>query len=383
MRSAAWILVLVAALAAPGFGVPAPLRIGLLHSVSGPLAASERALREAALLAVEELNASGGIRGRRIEIVAGDGASRPEAFAREAERLLAAEGVNALFGCRFSDCRKAVLPVLERRKRLLFYPVHYEGLESSPWVVYTGAAPNQQLIPGVDWCVRHLGPRLYLLGTESAFSRTASRLIRMRAPELGGRIVAEVYRPLGDRDFREIARELRRRKPDAVLSTVTSSDTPALFAALAAEGVGPASVPVMSFNVAEDALRRMKVVPQGHYATWNYFQSVETPANRRFVQAFRARFGADRVTDDPIEAAYFQVRAYAQAVERAGTDRPEEVRKALRGMILEAPEGLVRIDPRNQHTWKVARVGRIRADRQFDIVWSSDVPLRPEPYPFR
>lgn len=381
MRSAAWILVLLAALASPGLGVPAPLRIGILHSQTGTMAGSEGSLIDAATLAVEEINAKGGVGGRRLEAVVADGASDPATFARAATRLLDSDRVNALFGCWTSASRKAVLPVVERRGRLLFYPLQYEGMESSPWVIYTGASPNQQLLPGVDWCLRRLGRSFYLVGSDYVFPRTANRLIRQHLARRGGRVDGEAYRPLGSRDFAGIAREIRRLHPSAVLNTINGDSNQAFFAALQAEGLDASSAPVMSFSLAEDELRAMPRMPTGHYAAWNYFQCIANPDNRRFVEAFRKRFGAGRVTSDPIEAAYLQVWLYARAVDEAGGDRPEDVRRALRGLIFEAPEGLVRVDPRNQHTWKVARVGRVRADGQFDIVWSSDVPLRPEPWP--
>lgn len=381
MRSAAWILVLVLALAAPGAGGPEPLRLGILHSRSGTMADSERSLIDAATLAIEEINAAGGVSGRRLEPVVADGASDPRTFARMADRLVKADRVDALFGCWTSASRKAVLPVVERHGRLLFYPQQYEGMESSPWVIYTGAAPNQQLLPGVDWCLRRLGKRFYLVGSDYVFPRTANRLVREHLATRGGQVVGEAYRPLGSHDFAAIAREIRRLKPSAVLNTINGDSNRAFFAALQAEGLDAGTAPVMSFSLSEDEARTMAPLPVGHLASWNYFQAIDTPGNRRFVQAFQARFGAERATSDPMEASYFGVRLFARAVEKAGSARPEDVRRALRGLVLEAPEGLIRIDPRNQHTWKVARVGRLDEQGHFDIVWSSDVPLRPEPWP--
>ena len=381
----AWLVTLLAVrlLALPGAAGPEPVRIGILHSLTGPRARLEAPLVDGARLAAEEENARGGVLGRPIEARVADGASRPEVFSREAGRLLDREGVNALFGCWASHERKAVIRVVEPRRRLLFYPMQYEGMEESPWTIYSGAAPNQQLLPAVDWCLRQGKRRFFLLGSDTLYSRGALRALRSRASARGGTIVGEVSGAPERIDFPALGRRLRDLRPDVVLNTLDGEGNQLLFAALAAEGLGARQLPVLSFTLGENALRDCHPLPVGHLSAWNYFQSLDTPENRAFVTAFRARFGPERVVDDPIETSYFQVRAWALAVRRAGSLEPEAVRRALRGLVLEAPEGLVRIDPRNQHTWRVARLGRVRADGQFDLVWASDLPLRPEPGPPR
>lgn len=358
------------------------IRVGLLHSRTGSMSLSEKPLIDAAQLAIEELNAHGGVLGKKLQAVERDGASDPLVFAREAEALIRQDRVATIFGCWTSASRKAVLPVLERHRHLLWYPVQYEGYESSPWVFYTGAAPNQQLLPAVDWCLRHRGKRMFLVGSDYVFPRTANEIMRARLKKLGGRVVGEVYRPLGEQDWGVVVDQLLDEKPDVVLNTINGESNLAFFRELEQRKVRPDKLTVMSFSLAEVELQSMgEALPVGHLCAWNYFQSLSYRSNRRFVSAYRARFGADRVTDDPVEAAYFQVHLFAMAARKAGSTAAARVREAARGLIFDAPGGLVRVDPENQHTWKVARIGQILPDGQFQILWTSDQPIRPEPYP--
>jgi urea transport system substrate-binding protein len=311
-----------------------------------------------------------------------DGASDGPTFARKADKLIAEDGVSTLFGCWTSASRKAVLPVVEKHNHLLWYPVQYEGCESSPNVIYTGAAPNQQIIPAVEWCLKHLGNKVFLVGSDYVFPRTANTIVKAQLEKAGAACVGEEYRPLGHSDFETVVAKIREARPDVVFNTINGSSNLAFFQALRAAGIGPNEVRVMSVSLAEEEVRSLgPTLAEGHYCAWNYFQSIDTPANLRFVTAFQKRYGAGRVTDDPIEAAYFQVHLFARAVARAGSTDSEAVRQAARGLILSAPEGLVRIDPRNQHTWKVARIGQVGRHGQFKIVWSSEEPIKPEPYP--
>jgi urea transport system substrate-binding protein len=291
--------------------------------------------------------------------------------------------VSTLFGCWTSASRKAVLPVVEKHNHLLWYPVQYEGCESSPNVIYTGAAPNQQIIPAMKWCLKRLGNKVFLVGSDYVFPRTANKIVKAQIEQKpGAACVGEEYRPLGDSDFEPVVAKIRAAKPEVIFNTINGSSNLAFFKALHAAGIGPKEARVMSLSLAEEELRSLDPkLTEGHYCAWNYFQSIDTPANLRFVTAFKKRFGAERVTDDPIEAAYFQVHLFARAVARAGSTDSEAVRKAARGLIFSAPEGLVRIDPRNQHTWKVPRIGQIDRNGQFKIVWSSEEPTKPEPYP--
>lgn len=365
-----------------------PVRIGVLYSNQGTMAASERPMLVAAQLAVNEINSRGGVlknkegQGRKLELVVGDGQSRPEEFARQAERLIVEEKVVSLFGCWTSASRLAVNPVLKKYKSLLWYPVQYEGERPSNHIIYTGLTANQQLYPALDWLLKNRGPRLFLLGSDYVYPRTANRLARAYVAPRGGSIVGEFYRPLGAEDFGPVVAAIQAARPDGVLNTLNGSSNQAFFQAFARAGLKASETPVMSLSIAEVELEPLLPEAEGHFATWSYFESLNSAKNRRFLSAFHALAAQDGIpdlADDPIQTANWQIFAYALAVNKCGSTEPMRVREAARGLILEAPEGLVRIDPRNFHTWKVARIGQILGDRQFRIVWSSEIPIRPEP----
>lgn len=358
-----------------------PIRIGVLHSLSGTMAASERPLVDAVQLAVEEINAAGGVLGRPVEIVVADGRSDEGVYVAEAERLIVSEQVSALFACWTSACRKAVMPVVEKHRHLMFYPLQYEGLEQSHALYYTGSVPNQQIIPGTRWALDALGRRVYLLGSEYLFPRAANRIIRDLVKNDGGTVLAERYRPLGDADFDAVIAEIRALKPDVVLNTVNGDSNTHFFRALHTAGLG--AIPVVSFSVAEDGLQAIgtEAFHPNHYAVWSYFQSIPGEANRRFVAAFQQRYGSDRVTSDPVEAAYVGVRLWAQAVRDAGTPDPEQVNRAMLLQSMAAPSGIAAVDRGTRHLWKPVRIGKARVDGQFDLLWSSGDALRPNPYP--
>ena len=359
-----------------------PIRVGILHSLTGTMAISEKSVVDATRLAIEEINEKGGVLGREIQPVVVDGASDWPTFARGAETLITTEKVSVVFGCWTSASRKTVKPVFEKHDHLLFYPVQYEGLEESPNIVYTGAAPNQQIIPAVKWCFDHLGKKLFLVGSDYVFPRTANAIIKGQVAALRGEIVGEQYLLLGSREVKGVVAAIVEAKPDVILNTINGDTNVAFFQELRAAGITPEKIPSMSFSIAEDELRTLGGESMvGDYACWNYFQSIDSEENRQFVKRFKERYGADRVTDDPMEAAYFGVHIWAQAAQDAGTDAIAEVRKAVPNQTLKAPEGMVYIDAENRHAWKTVRVGRIRKDGQFEIVWSSQKPVRPVPYP--
>ncbi|MDD1621383.1 MAG: urea ABC transporter substrate-binding protein [Methylococcaceae bacterium] len=358
----------------------ASIRIGVIHSLTGTMAMSEAPLVDAARLAVEEINAAGGLLGRPLEMLVVDSRSDPRVAANEAERLIVEQGVSALFACWTSACRKVVKPVVEKHGHLMFYPVQYEGLEQSPNIVYTGSAPNQQIVPGAYWAMKHLGKRVYLIGSDYIFPRLANRIIADMVKASGAELLAERYRPLGSADFGEIAREIERLRPDVVMNTINGESNQHLFGALRAAGL--ADQPVVSFSVAEGELRAMPEARlNAHYAVWSYFQSVEGENNRRFVAAYQKRFGADRPTSDPIEAAYVGVKLWAQAVREAGNESPELVNHVVLRQSMEAPSGILAVDPGNRHLWKGVKIGKANAGGGFDIVYASKWPLRPTPFP--
>ncbi len=359
-----------------------PIRVGVLHSLTGTMAISERAVVDATLLAIDEVNRSGGVLGRSVEAVVRDGASDAPTFAREAERLILEDRVAATFGCWTSASRKQVKPVIEQHRHLLFYPLQYEGLEQSPYIVYTGAAPNQQIIPAVRWAADNLGRRFYLVGSDYVFPRTANAIIRHVVEMLGGDVVGEDYLLLGSRDTRPIVERIQRADPDVILNTINGDSNVAFFDDLQRAGITPDNVPTMSFSIAETELSSMnRTQVTGHYAAWNYFQTIEREENRAFLSRLHEKYGTSRVAADPMEAAYVAVHLWALAVNDARSIETEAVRRALGDQSVPAPQGVVYVDPETQHMWKMVRIGRIRSDGQFDIVWESGKPVRPAPYP--
>ena len=355
----------------------APIKIGVLHSQTGTMANSEKPVAQAVLLAVEELNARGGVLGRPIQVISADGASDDESFAKEARRLVEKEKVCSVFGCWTSASRKTVRPIFEKNHHLLFYPVQYEGLEQSPNIVYLGAAPNQQIIPAVTWGFSQLGKRFFLIGSDYVFPRTANAIMTDQARALGAEIVGEEYIPLGGRDMGSLLQKIQASKPDLIFNTINGDSNQAFFQALKGS-----HVPIVSFSVAEAELQSIDPeLTAGHFAAWNYFQSLPGARNRQFVAAFRAKYGSERVTDDPIEAAYCGVYLWAQAVEEAGSDDVNAIRRCIRRQSVAGPEGTVYIDPDTQHAFRTVNIGRIRRDGQFDVMWSSGQPIRPVPFP--
>lgn len=360
---------------------PAPLRVGVLFSLTGTMAISETSLAEATEMAIEELNAQGGLLGRRIEMVRVDGQSDWGVFAREAERLITEEHVSALFACWTSACRKSVKPVVENLNHLMFYPVQYEGLEASTNIVYTGSTPNQQIIPGTQWMMQEFGKRVYIVGSDYVFPRTANFITRDLILASDGEVVREVYRPLGDTAFQAIAEDIRRQRPDVIINTINGDSNRPFFEALARAGLE--DIPVMSFSVAEAELKALgsALFHPNHYMTWSYFQSLDSPENQSFVQRYLARFGADKVTSDPVESVYTSVLLWAQAVEQAGRPDPEAVRRTIGRQSVSSPSGIASIDRHTQHTWKMVRIGKAQPDGQIVQVFATDRPVRPVPYP--
>jgi len=361
------------------------IKVGLLHSQTGTMAISETSLRDVELFAFEQINASGGLLGRQIEVWGPDPKSRTELYPKRARELLD-WGATALFGCWTSSSRKAVLPVVEEHDRLLFYPVQYEGNESSSHVVYGGMVPNQQIMPVIDWLASPAGgarKKIFLLGSDYVFPRTANFVAKKYMAAKGMRPTGEMYLPLGHRDFGPMIDLIQASGADCVLSTVNGDSNIGLFQSLEAARIDPDKLPVVSTSIAEDELRNL--LPEqvnGHLAASCYFQSLPTAANRVWVEEFRHEFGHDRVTGDPMEPQWGLVHLWRQAVERAGSLDTEAVRAAMsEDLEFAGPGGLVRLDPKTQHCTRYFRLGRMRTDRQFDIVFQSDAPIEPDPYP--
>lgn len=358
------------------------VKVGLLHSLSGTMAISETSVRDAELLAIEEINAAGGVLGKQIEAVEEDGASEPSKFAEKAQKLLQDDKVATIFGCWTSASRKAVKPVVEGMNGLLWYPVQYEGMESSPNIMYMGAAPNQQAVPAIDYCYTDKGYKnFYLLGSDYVFPQTANMIAKAQIANLGGQTVAEEYVPLGHTDFQTIIADIKAKKPDVVINTLNGDSNVAFFKQLADAGITSEDVMTMSFSIAEEEVNSIGAnLLDGHLVAWNYYMTTDTPENKKFVEAYKAKFGEDRVTSDPVEAAYIGVYLWKAACEKAGSFDVEAVKNSSGGLEFQAPEGLVTVNGENHHISKTVRIGQISADGTINEVKSTDSPVEPDPY---
>lgn len=368
---------------APPTGSGDTIKVGILHSLSGTMAISETTVVDAELLAIKEINDAGGVLGKKIEPVKEDGASNWDTFKEKAAKLIDQDKVVTIFGCWTSASRKAVLDVFESKKHMLWYPVQYEGQECSQNIFYTGAAPNQQIEPAVDWLLEKKGKEFFLVGSDYVFPKTANTIIKAQLAAKGGKTVGEDYLALGSTEVTPIITKIKQALPNGgvIFNSLNGDSNTAFFKQLKSAGLKPDKYPVMSVSVAEEEVRQ--IGPDflvGHYAAWNYFQSVDTPENKKFVEAFKKEYGADRVTNDPMEAAYIMVYLWKQAVEKAGTaDDLEKVRAAALGQKFAAPEGPVEMKP-NHHISKIVRIGEIQADGQFKVVFSTDKPVDPVPW---
>jgi len=359
------------------------IKVGILHSLSGTMAISEKSVVDAEQLAIEEINAAGGVLGKQIEPIVEDGASDWPTFAEKARKLIDQDKVVSVFGCWTSASRKAVLPVFEEKKHMLWYPVQYEGQECSNNIFYTGAAPNQQIEPAVDWLLENKGKQFFLIGSDYVFPRTANTIIKAQLAELGGETVGEDYLPLGNTEVTPIITKIRAALPEGgvIFNTLNGDSNVAFFKQLQGAGLTPDKYPVMSVSIAEEEVKAIGTeYLKDQYAAWNYFQTVDTPQNQEFVNAFKAKYGEDRVTNDPMEAAYIGVYLWKQSVEQAGTaDDLEAVRKAAYGQKFEAPEGMVTMNP-NHHLSKVVRIGKVGEDGLFEIVNETEAAVEPIPW---
>lgn len=355
--------------------------VGSLNSLSGTMAISEVTVRDSIALAVEEINADGGVLGKQIRIVSEDGASEPTVFAEKAEKLIGSDCVAAVFGGWTSSSRKAMLPVFEDRNALLYYPVQYEGLESSSNIFYTGATTNQQIVPALDYLKEQGVKSLYLVGSDYVFPQTANRIIKAYAEANGIEIKGEDYTPLGSTDFSTIVNKVRTADADAVFNTLNGDSNVAFFREYTNAGLNAKDMPVVSVSIAEEEVGGIGAQNiEGQLTAWNYYQTVDSPENTSFVEAYKAKYGANKPTSDPMEAAYTSVFLWKNTVEKAGAFEVDDVIAAADGVSFEAPEGTVTIDGDNHHITKTARIGEIRGDGLIHTVWESDGAIEPDPY---
>lgn len=360
---------------------PPTAGVGVLVSLSGAMAVSEAPLAAAARLAIDEINASGSIAGRRLEAHIVDGRSDPAVFAAEAERLIVEKRVSVLVGCGTSSCRQAVKPVVERHRHLLIYPLQYEGLEASPHILYTGLVPNQQLLPATHWAMRKFGKRVYLLGSDDVFSRIAHRMQAEIVTANGGAVVSKRLLPLGAHDMRAVIAEIERLRPDVLLNTLNGDSNAALIDALIKADL--AHLPVLSFSLAEP-----EMIAWGggrlthHYAAWGYFQSIAGARNEKFVAGLARDAAGVRAASAPMEAAYVGLWLWAKAAREVGSVDVAQVNShVLLRQTFAAPSGVAAIDASTRHLWKTLRIGRVLPNGQFEPVYTSPRPLRPAPWP--
>lgn len=357
------------------------IKVGILHSLSGTMAISEQSVKDAEMLAIEEINAAGGVLGKKIEPIIEDGASDWPTFAEKAQKLLQKDKVATVFGGWTSASRKAMLPVFEENNGLLWYPVQYEGMEASPNIFYSGAAPNQQIVPAVEWLLQNRGKKFFLLGSDYVFPRTANKIIKAQLAAMGGELIAEEYTPLGHTDYSTIINKIQAAKPDVVFNTLNGDSNVAFFKQLKDAGISSSDLTTLSVSVAEEEIRGIGAENiKGHLVSWNYYQTTDTPENKEFVRKYKEKYGEKRVTDDPIEAAYVQVYLWAKAVEKAGSTDVDQVREAAKGIEFQAPEGLVKIEGENQHLWKPVRIGEVMEDGLIKEIWSTNEAVRPDPF---
>ncbi len=361
-----------------------PVKVGVLYSQTGATSAIESSQRLGTLLAIEEINDSGGIDGREIVAVEYDPASDPRQFRVLAERLVAIDNVNVIFGCYMSSTRKAVMPVVERYNRILFYATLYEGFEFSNNIIYTGAAPNQNSVQLADFMMSSFGGRVYLVGSDYIYpyesNRIMSDLVNQRP---GGSVVAQRYVPLDARrqDFDVIAAESRDLQPDFIFSTVVGNATQHMYQAYSEAGLNPKKMPIASLTTSEVEVAQMGAqAAAGHFTSAPYFASIDTPENLRVLERFRKRFGDEVRPNACWEAAYFQVHMFANALRATGTDLVPVLMPQLLGSEFAAPQGRVRIEPANHHTHLYPRIGRANSRGEFSIVRASKNALVPDPY---
>lgn len=373
------------------------IKVGILHSLSGTMAISETSLKDVALMTIDEINAKGGVMGKKLEPVVVDPASNWPLFAEKARELLTKDKVAVVFGCWTSVSRKSVLPVFSELNGLLFYPVQYEGEELEMNVFYTGAAPNQQAIPAVEYLLSEEGggaKRFVLLGTDYVYPRTTNKILRafLNTKGITNDNIEEIYTPFGHSDYQTIVANIKafsRGGKTAVVSTINGDSNVPFYKELGNAGLKATDVPVVAFSVGEEELRGVDTKPLvGHLAAWNYFESLDNPANKEFVKKWKAYAKAKNlpnyqtaVTNDPMEATYVGINMWKQAVEKAGTTNVDKVIEAMGGQTFAAPDGFtIKMDETNHHLHKPVYIGEIQPNGQFEVVWQTKGPVRAQPW---
>lgn len=361
-----------------------PIKVGVLHSQSGPMAVSERSVINATLMAIEEINAEGGVLNRPIEAVVVDGKSDALQFARQANTLIEQHAVSAIFGCWTSSARQAVRPVIEKHHHALFYPVQYEGHENSPNIIYSAEVPNQQVIPALSWLNQQVGKKLVLVGSDYQYPRAVNQLIRSVAQLLGMTVMAEVYYPLDYSGSPDLS-ALFALKPDAIVNTLNGQTNLYFFKALNQQQSENADsfVPVMSFSLSDMETQyywqTQGISFAGHYSSWGYHPTIDLPENKVFISRYQQRYGANTTVNSPMVNAYNNVYLWKMAVERAESVDPEKMLKQVADVGYFGPSGKVFIDAQNHHTWKPAYIAQYDDQGRSSVIWKSKL-IRPKPF---
>jgi len=357
------------------------IKVGVLHSLSGTMAISEVTVKNATQLAIDEINAAGGVLGKKVAAVVEDGASDPAMFAQKASKLIESDGVATVFGGWTSASRKAMLPVFEKTGNLLWYPVQFEGNECSANIMYSGAQPNQQILPAYDWAKEKGFKKFFLVGSDYVFPRTANLIVKSHLKKDGLALTGEEYQPLGGTEFSGVIGKIKAAKPDVIFNTLNGDSNVAFFKQMAAAGMTPKTVPIMSFSIGEqEAMAMGPALVEGGYAGWNYFQTLDNPANKTFVDAYKAKFGKDAVITDPMVHGYLDVYMWKAAVEKAKSTDPDKVRAAAVSLTaIPTPLGDVKFMDNNSLV-QTGYIGQSMPDGQFKILWSSEGTIAPDPY---
>lgn len=367
-----------------------PIKVGVMYSTTGTIAIVEKSLQDATFLALEQINTNTGpwegngigIEGRKIQKVVVNPDSNWDLYNQMSKRLIDEDQVLCVLGCYTSASRKSVLPVFEEKDSLLYYPVYYEGNECSSNVFYTGAAPNQQITDSIPYCKENFGSKGFFIGSDYIYPKESNRIAKAELEKIGGQVVGDEYSALGTTEFITIINKIKQAKPDFVLSNLVGDSIPAFYRQYKDAGITSEQIPIMAYPTTEEEIQAMgSEYASGHYTSFNYFQTVDTPENKAFVEQFKAKFGDNRVTNGVMEAAYFQTFLMAQAMQKVLKEKGElntkTIREATRGQIFQAPQGLVKVDADNYHTYLYSRIGKWGADGQAEIVFATPAAVKP------
>ena len=368
------------------------IKVGVMYSTTGTIAIVEKSLQDSTFLAIDQINegtgpwqGKKGIKGKQIQRVVVNPDSNWDLYNQMSKRLIDQDKVSCVLGCYTSASRKSVLPVFEEKDQILYYPVYYEGNECSSNVFYTGAAPNQQITDSIPYCVKNFGNKGFFIGSDYIYPKESNRIAKAELVKAGGEVVGDEYAALGTTEFITIINKIKQAQPDFVLSNLVGDSIPAFYKQYKDAGINADKIPIMAYPTTEEEIQAMgPEFAEGHYTSFNYFQSVDTPENKAFVEQFKAKFGQERVTNGVMEAAYLQTFFMAQAMEKlvdAGKEiTPDNLREATRGQVFKAPQGTVKIDPDNYHTYLYSRIGKWKSDGQAEIVFASPAAVKPIPW---